>query len=94
MINPEESFIVFKSFIEEKGLVRQHLDSYNEFIEHGLQEIINEVGEIEIEVPEKPYKIRFGKVFIARETENGVIYGPYTIEVDGTRHEIYPMEAR
>ncbi|MEM2560287.1 MAG: DNA-directed RNA polymerase subunit B [Candidatus Bathyarchaeia archaeon] len=94
MIGPEEAFIIFKSFIEEKGFVRQHLDSYNEFIEHGLQEIVNEIGEIEIEVPEKPYKIRFGKVFIARETENGVIYGPYITEVDGTRHEIYPMEAR
>ncbi|MBS7639861.1 MAG: DNA-directed RNA polymerase subunit B [Candidatus Bathyarchaeia archaeon] len=94
MISPEEAFIIFKSFFEEKGLVRQHLDSYNEFVEHGLQEIINEVGEIEIEVPEGPYKIRFGKVFIARETENGVIYGPYVTEVDGTRHEIYPMEAR
>jgi len=94
LINPEEAFIIFKSFIEEKGLVRQHLDSYNEFIEHGLQEIIDEVGEIEIEVPEGPYKIKFGKVFIGRETENGVIYGPYVTEVDGTRHEIYPMEAR
>ena len=94
MINPEEAFIIFKSFIEEKGLVRQHLDSYNEFIEHGLQEIIDEVGEIEIEVPEGPYKIKFGKVFIGRKTENDVIYGPYVTEVDGTRHEIYPMEAR
>jgi DNA-directed RNA polymerase subunit B len=94
LINPEEAFIIFKSFIEERGLVRQHLDSYNEFIEHGLQEIIDEVGEIEIEVPEGPYKIKFGKVFIGRETENGVIYGPYVTEVDGTRHEIYPMEAR
>ncbi|MEM1990980.1 MAG: DNA-directed RNA polymerase subunit B'', partial [Candidatus Bathyarchaeia archaeon] len=94
MISPEDAFLVFKSFFEEKGLVRQHLDSYNEFVEHGLQEIIDEIGEIEIEVPEGPYKIKFGKIFIARETENGVIYGPYVTEVDGTRHEIYPMEAR
>ena len=94
MISSEDAFLVMKSFFEEKGLVRQHLDSYNEFVEHGLQEIIGEVGEINIEVPEEPYKIRFGRVFIARETENGVIYGPYVTEVDGTRHEIYPMEAR
>ncbi|MEM1607142.1 MAG: DNA-directed RNA polymerase subunit B [Candidatus Bathyarchaeia archaeon] len=94
MISPEDAFLVFKSFFEEKGLVRQHLDSYNEFIEHGLQEIVDEVGEIEIEVPEGPFKIKLGKVFIARETENGVIYGPYITEVDGTRREIYPMEAR
>jgi len=94
LINPEDAFLVMKSFFEEKGLVRQHLDSYNEFIEHGLQKIIDEIGEIEIEVPEGPYKIRFGRVFIVRETENSVIYGPYVTEVDGTHREIYPMEAR
>ncbi|MCD6464800.1 DNA-directed RNA polymerase subunit B [Candidatus Bathyarchaeota archaeon] len=94
MINPKDAFIVMKAFFEERGLVRQHLDSYNEFVEYGLQKIIDEIGEIDIEVPEGPYKIRFGKVFIARETENGVITGPYVTEVDGTRHEIYPMEAR
>ncbi|MEM1506677.1 MAG: DNA-directed RNA polymerase subunit B [Candidatus Bathyarchaeia archaeon] len=94
MISPDDAFLVFKSFFEEKGLVRQHLDSYNEFIEHGLQEIVDEVGEVEIEVPEGPFKIKLGKVFIARETENGVIYDPYITEVDGTRREIYPMEAR
>ena len=94
MINPKDAFIIMKAFFEERGLVRQHLDSYNEFVEYGLQKIIDEIGEIDIEVPEGPYKIRFGKVFIARETENGVITGPYVTEVDGTRHEIYPMEAR
>jgi len=82
-----------KAFFEEKGLVRQHLDSYNEFVDHGLQEVVDEVGEIEIEVPEGPYKIKLGRVFIFREVEHDVISGPYITEVDGTRHEIYPREA-
>ncbi len=90
----EDSYLLQKAFFEEKGLVRQHLDSYNEFVEHGLQEVVDEIGEIEIEVPEGPYKIKFGKIFIVRENENGIIYGPYVTEVDGTRREIYPMEAR
>ncbi len=94
MTNSEDAFLVQKALFEEKGLVRQHLDSYNEFVERGLQEVVDEVGEVEIEVPEGPYKIRFGKVFIVREIENDVIYGPYVTEVDGTRHEIYPMETR
>ncbi len=87
-------YTLMKAFFEEKGLVRQHLDSYNEFIDHGLQEIIDEVGEIDIEVPGNPYKIRFGKVFIFRDVEHNVISGPYITEVDGTYHEIYPHEAR
>jgi len=94
LTNSEDAFLVQKALFEEKGLVRQHLDSYNEFVERGLQEVVDEVGEVEIEVPEGPYKIRFGKVFIVREIENDVIYGPYVTEVDGTRHEIYPMETR
>ncbi len=94
LINSEDAFLIQKAFFEEKGLVRQHLDSYNEFVEHGLQEVIDEVNEIEIEVPEGPYKIRFGRIFIVREVENDVIYGPYITEVDGTRHEIYPTETR
>jgi len=81
-----------KAFLKEKGLVRQHLDSYNEFIEHGLQEIIDEVGEIEIEVPERPYKIRFGRVWVLHQQSG--ITGPYVVEVNGYPHEIYPMEAR
>jgi len=82
-----------RAFFEEKGLVRQHLDSYNEFVDHGLQEVVDEVGEIEIEVPEGPYKIKLGRVFVFREVEHDVISGPYITEVDGTRHEIYPREA-
>ncbi len=81
-----------KSFFEEKGLVRQHLDSYNEFIDHGLQEVIDETGEIEIEVPERPYKIKLGRIWILDPVSK--VSGPYITEVDGTKHEIYPLEAR
>jgi DNA-directed RNA polymerase subunit B len=94
LINSEDAYLVQKALFEEKGLVRQHLDSYNEFVERGLQQVIDEVSEVEIEVPEGPYKIKFGRIFIVREIENDVIYGPYVTEVDGTRHEIYPMETR
>jgi len=94
LVSAEDAFLIQKAFFDQKGLVRQHLDSYSEFCEQGLQEVIDEIGEIEIEVPEGPYKIKFGKIFIVRETENSVIYGPYITEVDGTHHEIYPNEAR
>ncbi|MEM2337981.1 MAG: DNA-directed RNA polymerase subunit B [Candidatus Bathyarchaeia archaeon] len=88
----EDADILLKAFFKEKGLVRQHLDSYNEFIDHGLQEIIDEVGEIPIEVPECPYKVKLGQVWIIDPQTR--ISGPYVAEVDGTKHEIYPIEAR
>ncbi|MGB9854155.1 MAG: DNA-directed RNA polymerase subunit B [Candidatus Bathyarchaeales archaeon] len=88
----EDTNMLLKAFFREKGLVRQHLDSYNEFIDHGLQEVIDEVGEIPIEVPEYPYKVKLGQIWIIDPQTR--ISGPYVTEVDGTKHEIYPIEAR
>jgi DNA-directed RNA polymerase subunit B len=91
-LSQDDFQLLQKAFFKEKGLVRQHLDSYNEFVEKGLQEVINEVGEISIEVPEQPYKIKLGQVWIIDPQSK--IGGPYITEVDGTKHEIYPTEAR
>ncbi|UCE16278.1 MAG: DNA-directed RNA polymerase subunit B, partial [Candidatus Bathyarchaeota archaeon] len=91
-ISHDDLLLIQKAFFKEAGLVKQHLDSYNEFVEHGLQKIINEVGEIKIEVPESPYKIKLNQIWIIDPYSR--ITGPYVTEVDGTKHEIYPMEAR
>ncbi len=55
---------LIKQFFQEKGLVRQHIDSYNEFIDSGLQAIIDEVAAIPIEIEEYPLKIKLGKIEI------------------------------
>jgi len=91
-ITKEELLTIQRSFFKEKGLVRQHLDSYNEFVDHGLQEIVTDVGEIKIELPDNPYKIKLGQAWIIDPSTR--ISCPYVIEVDGTKHEILPMEAR
>ncbi len=88
----ENARILLDAFFKDKGLVRQHLDSYNEFIDRGLQEVIDEIGEIPIEVPENPYKVKLGQIWIIDPQTR--ITGPYVTEVDGTKHEIYPMEGR
>lgn len=88
----EDTHVILKAFFRDKGLVRQHLDSFNDFIDHGLQEVIDEVGEISIEVPENPYKVKLGQIWIIDPQTR--ITGPYATEVDGTKHEIYPMETR
>jgi DNA-directed RNA polymerase subunit B len=91
-ISKEDTQLLLQAFFKDKGLVRQHLDSYNEYIDHGLQEVIDEVGEIPIEVPENPYKVKLGQIWVIDPQTR--ITGPYTTEVDGTKHEIYPMESR
>ncbi len=74
-----------KEFIHDSGLVRQHIDSYNEFVERGLQAIVDEVGDLPIEIGDYPLKIKLGKIEVG---------APRVIEVDGTERSIYPAEAR
>lgn len=74
---------VINSFFEAKGFVRQHLDSYNDFITRGLQEIIDELGVIETDFEE--FNVRFKKIS----------YGnPVIKEADGSKRILYPSECR
>lgn len=91
-ISKDDKRLLLNAFFKDKGLVRQHLDSFNEFIDRGLQEVIDEIGEITIEVPENPYKVKLGQIWIIDPQTR--ITGPYATEVDGTKHEFYPLEAR
>ncbi len=79
----EDSDVLISKFIEENGLVKQQLDSYNKFVEEGLEKVINEVREINVEGAN--LKIRFGRLRI------GV---PQVTEVDGYKHPVYPYECR
>lgn len=72
-------------FLQEEGLVRQHIDSYNDFIDYNLQAIIDEAKEIPIESEKYSLKIKLGKISVG---------APRVIEVDGAERQIYPMEAR
>jgi len=74
-----------KAFFSEEGLVKQHLESYNEFVQNTLQQIIDEIQGIAIEVPGRTYNIKFGTIEVDE---------PRVVEVDGTVREVYPREAR
>ncbi|MEM2093713.1 MAG: DNA-directed RNA polymerase subunit B [Candidatus Bathyarchaeia archaeon] len=84
-ISDQELWFLIKCFFDAEGLVRQHLDSYNDFIDHGIQKIIDEIGEIPIDSPEYPFKVRLKRVEVGR---------PRVVEVDGSEHPVYPMECR
>ncbi|CAD6525038.1 DNA-directed RNA polymerase subunit B [metagenome] len=76
---------VIQDILKREGIARQHLNSFDEFLERGLQSIINEVGQIEIENAEYPYKIQLGKVKLQQ---------PRMMELDGSITHITPAEAR
>ncbi len=80
-----DSWAVLRDILQREGVARQHLNSYNEFIAKGLQSIIDEISETEIETVSTPYKVKFGRVELGR---------PRIVEIDGSVSNIFPMEAR
>lgn len=47
-ISQEDAWAVISAYFEGKGLVRQQLDSFDEFIQNTMQEIVDESADIEI----------------------------------------------
>jgi len=82
---------VIKSYFKANGFVKHQTDSFNEFVEVGIQKILNEVGSIEIKTSkesrggEATYIIEFGQISIKK---------PVIREHDGTTNVLYPQEAR
>lgn len=76
---------IIQDILSREGIARQHLNSFDEFLERGLQSIVDEVGQIEIENAEYPYKIELGKI---------IRKAPRMMELDGSITNITPAEAR
>ena len=53
---------IIQDILRKEGIAKQHINSFNEFLESGLQSIIKEVSQIEIENAEYPYKVQLGKI--------------------------------
>jgi DNA-directed RNA polymerase II subunit RPB2 len=51
--NQEDVWEVITKYFEEKGLVRQQLESFNYFIKTTMQELVDEQDKIEIELDSK-----------------------------------------
>lgn len=76
---------IIQDVLKREGIARQHLNSFDEFLDRGLQSIIDEVQQIEIDNTEYPYKIQLGKVKLMQ---------PRMMELDGSITHITPAEAR
>jgi len=75
-----DTWPVVEALFKDKGLARQHLDSYNTFLERGLQEVIDDFGDLTIQTKDSngelhTYRIVFGKI---------TVEAPRVIEHDGT----------
>lgn len=95
-ITPEDCWAVISSFFETKGLVSQQTDSFDEFTQTTIQDLVNEYSTITLDQPNPPappgqsiamrrYEIKFGSVMVSRPTIS---------ETDGTVTSLLPYECR
>ncbi|MDC0193465.1 DNA-directed RNA polymerase subunit B [Candidatus Nitrosopelagicus sp.] len=85
MKNKNRNWSVIQNILKTEGIARQHLNSFDEFVDAGLQSIIHEVEHVDIENAEYPYKIQLGKIKLQQ---------PRMMELDGSITHITPAEAR
>lgn len=74
---------VLEAFFREQSLVRHHISSFNTLLDHGLQDVINEIAVIKPEL--EGFEVKLGKLTIGEPTVK---------EADGATRHIFPQEAR
>jgi DNA-directed RNA polymerase beta subunit len=75
-------------YFEKKGFIDASIKSFDSFVDKELTKIIEEVGEVRPTItPEnvEDFLIKLNKIWVGE---------PQLIEADGSRRNIYPMEAR
>jgi DNA-directed RNA polymerase subunit B" len=75
--------VLYNAYFTKDKLVHHHINSFNEFIDRGLQKVIDEVSIIETNI-ENTY-VKLGKISV----ENPMIQ-----EADGSKERLYPNDAR
>jgi len=80
--NQKEEHLLVKKYLEDHSLVESNIISFNNFIDHRIQEIVDELTE---SLPKDDIEIKLGKIKLSK---------PNIIESDGSTHLITPAEAR
>ncbi|CAL1694978.1 unnamed protein product [Somion occarium] len=94
-ISQEDCWTVITAFFDAKGLVRQQLDSFDEFVQNTMQELVDENADLILDQADqhtghesdvtRRYEIKFGQIYLSR---------PTVTESDGSVVPVFPQEAR
>ncbi|MCJ7817185.1 MAG: DNA-directed RNA polymerase subunit B, partial [Candidatus Aenigmarchaeota archaeon] len=76
---------MMRAFEKDRGWVNFQIESFNNFLDHGMQEIIDEIGIVKLNPEVGDLKLKFGKVSMGK---------PIIKEADGSTRQIFPNEAR
>ena len=84
-ITQEDCWTIITGFFHEKGLVRQQLDSFDEFVQNTMQELVDENADLILDQADqhtgheaditRRFEIKFGQIYLSR---------PTITEADGT----------
>lgn len=92
-ITQEDCWSIISSYFEQKGLVRQQLDSFDTFIKNTMQEVVDDNSTIIVKSVStgqsecSPFiKLKFGQISLSKT--------PVVVEPDGKIIDIFPNEAR
>jgi DNA-directed RNA polymerase subunit B" len=78
-----DTSVLSEAYFTKDKIVQHHINSYNEFLNHGLQKVVDEQGFIETDI-EDVY-VKLGKIRVER---------PVVKEADGAIENLFPNEAR
>lgn len=82
-LDGDDLWKVMESMFEQKGLVKHHINSYNAFIDHGIQEIIDQQGNIDPDI--EGFEIELGDFRLGE---------PKIKEASGAKKPLTPHESR
>ncbi|ELA41015.1 DNA-directed RNA polymerase II subunit RPB2 [Vittaforma corneae ATCC 50505] len=92
-IQHDDVWTIISSYFEQKGLVRQQLDSFDQFVRVKMQEIVDENPQIIVQSTPtagssavRRMVIKFGQIYVTKP--------PVYTESDGRSITLYPSEAR
>ncbi len=79
---------IIKNYFDKRTLIDDNIKSFDSFLANGLQTLVDEIGDIKptiVPSDVKEFKIKLDKIWVTK---------PQITEADGSRRDIYPMEAR
>jgi len=76
---------LLKAYEKEKGWIDFQIESFNNFVNQGIQNITGEIGSVQLNPEAGNLELRFGRIEIVR---------PSVKEADGSTRQVFPNEAR
>ncbi len=83
--------VLSKAYFKREMVAQHHIDSFDEFLDHGIQKIVDEQDLIETDIDDEDMAGKY-RVFVKLGEVN--VGKPRIREADGSHSDLFPTEAR